>query len=73
MWFRRVTGVTLGLLILGLGLFLSFEELRGPEPPRWWLPGFAVIPGALILGITWLTWSIPRRQGSNQSSGRSRH
>jgi hypothetical protein len=51
MWFRRGIGVTFGLLILGLGFFLSFEELRGSEPPRWWFPGFAVIPGTLILEL----------------------
>jgi hypothetical protein len=45
------------MIILALGVFLSYDELRGPEPARWWFSVFAVVPGALILGITWLTWS----------------
>jgi hypothetical protein len=57
MWFRRVTGSLLGLLVLALGVFLGADELGGPEPPRWWFPVFAIVPGALILAITWLTWS----------------
>jgi hypothetical protein len=50
-------GLTIGLLVLALGLFLAYDELRGPEPPRWWFPLFVVVPGALILAMTWLTWS----------------
>ena len=61
MWFRRLTGMALGLLILALGLFLGYDELRGPQPPRWWFPVFAIIPGGLILAITWLTWSVSKR------------
>jgi hypothetical protein len=57
MWFRRLTGTVLGMIILALGVFLSYDELRGSEPARWWFSVFAVVPGALILGITWLTWS----------------
>ena len=56
MWFRRLTGMALGLLILALGLFLGYDELSGPQPPRWWFPVFAIVPGGLILAITWLTW-----------------
>lgn len=59
MWFRRLTGILLGLLIFALGLFLGYDELRGPEPARWWFPVCAITPGALILGVTWLTWKVP--------------
>jgi hypothetical protein len=56
MWFRRLTGITFGLLVLALGVFLAYDELQGSGPPRWWFPLFALVPGALILTITWLTW-----------------
>ena len=56
MWFRRLTGFLLGLLVLALGAFLGVDELRGAAPVRWWYPVFALVPGALILGVTWLTW-----------------
>lgn len=63
MWFRRVTGSLLGLLVLTLGAFLGADELRGPEPARWWFPVSAVVPGALILTLTWITWSSRGRKG----------
>jgi hypothetical protein len=46
MWFRRVTGTTLGLLIPGAGPLV--------------VPVVAMAPGGVILGITWLTWSSGR-------------
>jgi hypothetical protein len=60
MWFRRMTGAVIGLLILALGIFLSIDELRGDEPARWWFPAYALAPGVIVLAITWLTWSSPR-------------
>jgi hypothetical protein len=35
MWFRRLTGAILGLLVFALGLFLGYDELSGPGPARW--------------------------------------
>jgi len=65
MWFRRLMGSALWALLLALGGFLGMDELRGPEPARWWFPVFALAPGAIILG-TWLTWSVPRSDGLQQ-------
>jgi hypothetical protein len=64
MWFRRLIGGLLGLLLLVLGGFLGIVELTGDEPTRWWLPVFAVVPGAMFLAATWLTWALPGSSGA---------
>ena len=59
MWFRRLMGSLVGVLLLALGGFLGVDELRADAPARWWFPIAVLSPGAIILGFTWLTWSNP--------------
>lgn len=69
MWFRRVTGSLVGLLVLALGIFVGADELSGTESARWWFSLLAVLPGVLILSVTWITWSVPGAHSHGQRSG----
>ena len=60
MWVRRLIGGLLGLLLLVLGGFLGILELTGNV--------FAVVPGAMFLAATWLTWALPGSDGPERRS-----
>ena len=53
---RRSLGIGVGIALLGLGVFVAVIVPMGEGIVRWLFAALAVVPGAIILLMTWLTW-----------------
>ena len=62
---RALIGVSLGLSLLAVGVFLCVDELGDLETARLWLVPVALVPGSLFtwLGLMTLKGRAPAARG----------